>query len=511
MLRLKINPPPHILIILCFLALAGTACQQTVTETPSEPHPLPSASPTIRPTASPTPKPTQSTTSQGISPNTVPEGSFYFEVFDQNPLYSNENDFVQWNFSASDTSFTLIGTDMAGALTLRLPMTIETGRFDLQPMSTTAFQAPSGSLLLHQRVFYFTGGTINIDEVDEKILTGSLEFTAVDIADPSIVVNGFAVLHRTPLGYQEDTEPGTLLRQWAQSAAASSELPGHAALMASGKSDTIFDCGEVSTAWVPAADAGSEWLELYYDQPVRPTVLNILTTNLPGAVQQVNLLGQQDFYPLDMSAVEFIDGCPSALAFYIDGEIPFDIYGVQIIFEYAESGMRPAIDAVELVGTRVSEPANPADDILTSWASAAEATTEDASIEAVAMAAAGAPDTPICGSFGTAWKPGLAEYPAQLTLYYYDQPLIPTELRIVISNHPSQVIKVEVLDAYGEHPEVVVYESSPQTILECPFMLVIPVQGIDYLVMGVRISLQRAALPANDTEIDAVMLVGHPQ
>lgn len=504
----KMNRSILILFVLSFLTLAGTACQPAGTETPPAPSPLPT---TASPTITPQPTPTLSTTSLGISPYTVPEGSFYFEVFDNNPLYSNESDFVQWNFSASDTSFTLIGTDLAGSLTLRLPLTIETGRFILKPFRTVHFEAPSGSLLLNQQMYYFTGGYVVIDNASADYITGSLEFSAESSVEPGRVLNGVAVFHRIPLGYQEDTSPGTLLRQWAQSADASSELPGHAAVKASGKSDTFVECGEVSTAWVPASDAGSEWLELNYEQPVCPTVVNILTTNLPGAIQQVNLIGLQDFYPLDMSNVEFIDGCPSALAFYINEEIPFDIYGVQILFEYAESGIRPAIDAVELVGTRVAENPNHADDLLSSWASAAEATTEDASLDALAQTAAGQPDTPVCGSFGTAWKPGPDEYPAQLTLYYYDQPLIPTELHIILSNHPSQVVKVEVLDAYGEHPDAVVYEGQSENVAECPYTLVIPIDHIDYLVMGVRITLQRAASPENDSEIDAVMLLGRPQ
>lgn len=459
--------------------------------------------------STPTARPTQATTSLGLRPSSVPAGHFYFELFDDDPRYSDENDTVQWNFSANDNSFTLIGSDLKSAITLRLPLNLQTGRFELKPFSTVHFEPPSGNLMLDQQTYYFTGGSIVIDDFSTEHITGSLEFSAESTAEPGRVLNGMAVFNHIPLGYVDDSSADTLLRQWAARAEASSEQPGHAALKAAGKTDTFYDCSEASNAWVPAASSGGEWLEVYYDRPVRPHVLNILLTSLPGAVAQVNLMGLEDFYPLDMGSVEFIDGCPVGLVFTILEEVPFDIYGVQIIFNYAESGLRPAVDAVELVGTP-ADGAGLTTDLLTSWAVGAEATTQDEASGGVAQAASGPPDAPACGTFGTAWKPGSAEYPAQLTLYYYDQPLIPTEIRVILSNHPSQVVQVEVLDAYSQHPDAVVYQASPQALLECPYTLVIPVQGIDYPVMGVLITLQRADRPANDTEVDAVQLVGRP-
>lgn len=149
--------------------------------------------------------------------------------------------------------------------------------------------------------------------------------------------------------------------------------------------------------------------------------------------------------------------------------------------------------------------------LFSQWAAAAEATTEDYDNGQTAYAATGEPDTPQCGSSVTAWRPGSSDYPAQLTLYYYEAPVIPSEVRIVFSNHPSQVTLVELLDPYGEFPEAVVYEGEPVIMDKCPYTLVIPVAGVDHLVMGIRISLAQPEDGTSYSEIDAVQLIGTPE
>jgi hypothetical protein len=96
-------------------------------------------------------------------------------------------------------------------------------------------------------------------------------------------------------------------------------------------------------------------------------------------------------------------------------------------------------------------------------------------------------------------------------LYYYDQPLIPTEINIVQSYNPSQVVMVELLDPYGEYSDAIIYEAEPQATDECPYTLSIPVTGIDYLVMGVRITIDQSVLGLGWNEIDAVELVGYAE
>lgn len=144
------------------------------------------------------------------------------------------------------------------------------------------------------------------------------------------------------------------------------------------------------------------------------------------------------------------------------------------------------------------------------WASGAEATSEDYDRGLFAQRAAGEPDASSCGSPGAAWAPANTGGVESITLYYYDPPLIPSQVNIVISNHPSQVVKVELIDANGERPEVVVYEGKPEVTDQCPYVLSIPVKGIDYLVVGVRITIDLSS-GAGVSEIDAVQLLGNYQ
>lgn len=145
------------------------------------------------------------------------------------------------------------------------------------------------------------------------------------------------------------------------------------------------------------------------------------------------------------------------------------------------------------------------------WASAAQASSEDYEHGAYAMQAAGEPDTLACGSNGTAWGPESADSGyEEIVLYYYDVPLVPTQVNIVMSYNPSQVVRVELLDAYGAHPDVVIYEGQPQRAPTCPYTLSIPVTGIDYPVMGIRLVVDQSVLGSGRAEIDAVELVGVP-
>jgi hypothetical protein len=155
------------------------------------------------------------------------------------------------------------------------------------------------------------------------------------------------------------------------------------------------------------------------------------------------------------------------------------------------------------------EPPATSDQLVRSWASAAEATSEYGSSDWTAMQAVGAPDTPNCGDYGSAWAASSSNTIESITLYYYDAPVVPTEINIIQTYNPSQVVLVEVLDASGNY-ETVVYESQPEATDECPYTLSIPVTDIDYLVMGVRITIDQAVLGLGWNEIDAVELVGYP-
>jgi hypothetical protein len=152
-----------------------------------------------------------------------------------------------------------------------------------------------------------------------------------------------------------------------------------------------------------------------------------------------------------------------------------------------------------------------AGDLIRQWASAGEATSEFGADSWSAQQAAGAPDSLTCGDQVSAWASATSTGVDSITLYFYDQPVIPTEINIIQSYNPSQVVKVELLDPYGEYYDAIIYEAEPIATAECPYTLSIPVTGIDYLVMGVRITIDQSVLGLGWNEIDAVELVGYPE
>lgn len=173
----------------------------------------------------------------------------------------------------------------------------------------------------------------------------------------------------------------------------------------------------------------------------------------------------------------------------------------------------PQPTATRRVSTPTSRPTATQElpaNVVRTWASAAEASSEFGSSSWTAMQAAGAPDTNGCGDYGTSWASASSSSVDTLTLYYYDQPVIPYEVNIIQTYNPSQVVKVELIDALGQFYDVTIYESAPQAVSQCPYTLSIPVSGVDYLVMGVRITIDQSILGLGWNEIDAVELVGIP-
>jgi hypothetical protein len=149
--------------------------------------------------------------------------------------------------------------------------------------------------------------------------------------------------------------------------------------------------------------------------------------------------------------------------------------------------------------------------VVHSWASTGEASSEFGTSSWTASQAAGAPDTLTCGDNGTAWASSSSSGYDSLTMYFYDQPIIPTQINIIQSYNPSQVVKVEVLDTYGQYNDAIVYQAAPAVITQCPYTLSIPVTGINFAVMGVRITVDQSILGTGWNEIDAVELIGYPE
>jgi hypothetical protein len=141
------------------------------------------------------------------------------------------------------------------------------------------------------------------------------------------------------------------------------------------------------------------------------------------------------------------------------------------------------------------------------WAIAAEASSEFADPEWSAEQAIGEPDSPGCGDYQFAWASAASDSIDTLTVQFPEL-VYPIEIRIFESFNPDQIVKVEVKDPEGEGFYAVLQKNPIQVDRPCPYELVVPVEGIDFMSDTVRITVDQSQLGLGWNEIDAVQLIG---
>jgi hypothetical protein len=142
------------------------------------------------------------------------------------------------------------------------------------------------------------------------------------------------------------------------------------------------------------------------------------------------------------------------------------------------------------------------------WASAVEASSEYGTSDWAASQATGAPNTLECGDIETAWAAAGQDTSEWINLYF-TTPVYPTEIRVIQTNNPDQVVQVDLIDMQGQF--VTVYTGQPRQVENpCPFGLSIPVTRSDILAQGVRITINQSVLNLGWNEIDAVEIAGMP-
>ncbi len=178
--------------------------------------------------------------------------------------------------------------------------------------------------------------------------------------------------------------------------------------------------------------------------------------------------------------------------------------GVRITLDQTITQSWNEIDAVELVGADASGV------VVRQWAIAAEATSSYGTDAWSAAQATGAPDTPACGDYRTAWASATSTGQDTLTLHY-GTPVAPTEVNIHQTYNPGAITTVELLPADPALPPLVIFRGLDDAT-PCPGILSIPVSvseapPSDNVYDGVRITLDQT-ITQNWNEIDAVELVG---
>ncbi len=300
-----------------------------------------------QPTPVPTPYLTMS--SLGFNASQVPEGYVYFEIFDNNAnisLTHSECDAFSYNLSDTERIIRFFSCDDSTEIWLYLP---PEESFQSTPLNSYA-TVPTAKVFYDGKYIPAMEGELWVDQTDNTTMTGVLEFKGFDPENQVDYYRIVAVFNQIPISEAAAQKPGDMIVQWAEGVDVSSELSptDNAAHHALGTSDTWEDCSTAITAWKPAGSAEQEWIEVYFIQPVIPAELNILFTETPAAIAEVNLMTSTDFFPLDLTIGRILPGCPTTLAFDALQEIQMAVVGVQILF--ASTPNPPGVDAVQLIG-----------------------------------------------------------------------------------------------------------------------------------------------------------------
>jgi hypothetical protein len=167
----------------------------------------------------------------------------------------------------------------------------------------------------------------------------------------------------------------------------------------------------------------------------------------------------------------------------------------------------PSVDAIPLATGFPDEAAPPLQKgQVRQWAMGAEASSEFADPEWAAAQATGAPDTPRCGDYQTAWATASSDTIGTLVLSY-DVSVYVTGVNIVQSFNPNQITLVELVGVFDR--AIVVFESQPiQVYQPCPYTLSIPIDKTEGLFNKVRITVNLSVLGLGWNQIDAVELIG---
>jgi hypothetical protein len=141
------------------------------------------------------------------------------------------------------------------------------------------------------------------------------------------------------------------------------------------------------------------------------------------------------------------------------------------------------------------------------WASSATASSEYGNPDWAASQAVGAPDTAECGDYSTAWASSGSDTVEWLEVTF-DTPVYATEVNVIQTYNPDQIVEVELIDVDGGYHSV--FDQEPVAEDTCPYTFNLSGDPTEYLVQGVRITIDQSVLGLGWNEIDAVEIIGVP-
>ena len=140
------------------------------------------------------------------------------------------------------------------------------------------------------------------------------------------------------------------------------------------------------------------------------------------------------------------------------------------------------------------------------WAVDAEASSSFSDPEWGPGQATGSPNIDRCGDYQYAWATAASDSIEWIALKY-PVPVHVIEINIIQTFNPNQVVKVELIGAYGRTIEV--YKGDPEQVDQpCPFTFTIPVEKTEGRFNELRVTVNQSELGLGWNQIDAVELVG---
>jgi len=176
--------------------------------------------------------------------------------------------------------------------------------------------------------------------------------------------------------------------------------------------------------------------------------------------------------------------------------------------EAEDPNLEQILQSTEEAGAKIIGKSRfPETGVIYQWAISAEASSEFSDPEWNAEQSVGIPDSPGCGDYQFSWASAASDSIDTLTVQFSEL-VIPLEIIIHESFNPDQISKVEVQDPESQGYYTVLQKNPLRVDRPCPFELVIPVEGIDFLTNTVRITVDQSQLGLGWNEIDAVQLIG---
>ncbi|MBX0329729.1 NHL repeat-containing protein [Oscillochloris sp. ZM17-4] len=174
--------------------------------------------------------------------------------------------------------------------------------------------------------------------------------TALRLSDDPSAQATSAALGATTVADATPAPAESLLRQWAESATASSFYePDYDPAGAAGPPD-VPGCQDSPDAWASSTPDGLDTLELTYATPVFATGLTIYQSSQPGYISKVELIDERgEVLPVYAAEPALSDTCPLAQAISFAQTLS-RVVKVRVTVDQRGGAGWSEIDAVELVG-----------------------------------------------------------------------------------------------------------------------------------------------------------------